>query len=871
MADCLDNLVGKRFWCFNKGSRPSRYQNDRSKAPVRNQCYEGLKFKTPASWNRVEEGGSSSESLGEGVIKKDWRRAVIVVRFSTLLSWRNIHFRLSKIFKIQHDINPIAANKAVIWSTCDEEKRRLEKMGFFNIPGVGKFRTERWNTENQFIDNKIECRSSWVGIEGLPLNMWNKHFFNQIGEKCGGLLDIANSTADLSRLSFAKLKLQGNQWGLIPERLDLYCWRKIFQIKLFSLKGSFSSTQGIRNDLVHEFREEDEDDVEVQAEMTVMAEKAKGDSSTAFTAFSDIKRRGTVAGWTDERRLDFTKSGQEGLPRDLAADTHTSLKKVFPEKQRCQKETADLSLHNRFNLLSTKVTCEKVQSSQFSEPDMGLGGLGDIEKSYLGLGDKLNFDTGLGINETDLGDNGQYSNGLKAVPSINGKPFSRPIAPGRCFKKAQLDYGPSSSRATLKKKLDMGLDANLNSSTGLGVMGLGCMGSNQNIDMGLGINEMGLGVNGQYSSELKTAPSVNGKMRLFTPITPGHCFKRAQSDFGPSSSRATPKDDSGISNHGPNCLDQVSARGDSFLTHKPLSWSHGPLVRRANSEPGSDYSRMGKLVGRLNRLRPKSRDNFSKGCIFRWDDSVKDKREANQLKNFNCSVALTARDDFNATRNNSVTKDLKVYVRKRVPLCPKYGLIPEKDSDLMEDLIGEVESDAEGDKEDKQLLSSTNSISSSSDSEESFHSERAKEEDADTRLEGISSLMTDSFSIDNNKQQAMLQEDNSIPKFSGPLNNLLVQVQTGDMEEERASDISRGTIRSTQEIRTSENKMVEWKEVQALLSNLGIQLIHRNSNTNLEEKTGSVKKKQGTRELQRLNFNVNYDRGSCSRGKKFPL
>ena len=100
---------------------------------------------------------------------------------------------------------------------------------------------------------------------------------------------------------------------------------------------------------------------------------------------------------------------------------------------------------------------------------------------------------------------------------------------------------------------------------------------------------------------------------------------------------------------------------------------------------------------------------------------------------------------------------------------------------------------------------------------------------------------------------------------------MLVQLQTGDMEAERASDSLSGTVRSTQEIRTSENKMVEWKEVQALLSNLGIELIYRNSNTNLEEKTGSVKKKRGTRELQRLNFNVNYDRGSCSRGKKFPL
>ena len=276
-------------------------------------------------------------------------------------------------------------------------------------------------------------------------------------------------------------------------------------------------------------------------------------------------------------------------------------------------------------------------------------------------------------------------------------------------------------------------------------------------------------------------------------------------------------------------------------------------------------------MGRMNRLRPKTRDNFSKGRIFRWDDFVKDKREANHLKNINCSATLIAREDLNATRITSVTKDLKVCSQRRVPQCPKNVLIPDKNCDLMEDLIGKLDSDAKGDKGDKQVLSSTDSILYSSNSEESFLSEKAKEEDVDTKLEEISSLMADSVSIEDNNQEAMLQKDNSNPRYPVPLNNMPVQLQTVDTKAEWASDILNGTVRLPQEIRTLENKMVEWKEVQAFLSNLGIQLIHGNSNTNLEEKRSSVKKKKGTRELQRLNFNVNYNRGSCSRGKKLPL
>ena len=324
--------------------------------------------------------------------------------------------------------------------------------------------------------------------------------------------------------------------------------------------------------------------------------------------------------------------------------------------------------------------------------------------------------------------------------------------------------GDNETGLGVKEKLDMGLGVNGNFNMGLGGLGV----KKKYLDTGLGKNETGLCDNGQYSNGPKVVSPFNGKMSFSRPIIPGRCIKRAQSDFGPSSSRATLKDDSGKSNHGPNRLDQVTARCDSFLANNPSSCSPSPLVRRTNSEPGRGYSIMGKLVGRLNSLRPKTRDYFSKGRIFRWDDSVKDKREANQLKNINCSAALTAREVFNDTRINSVTKDLKVYFWKRVPLCPKYGLIPEKDSDLMEDLIDEMESDAEGDKVDKRLLSSIDSISSSSNSEESFHSEKAKEEDADTKLEGISTLMVDSFSIDDNKQQAMLQEDNSNARFPYP-------------------------------------------------------------------------------------------------------
>ena len=54
----------------------------------------------------------------------------------------------------------------------------------------------------------------------------------------------------------------------------------------------------------------------------------------------------------------------------------------------------------------------------------------------------------------------------------------------------------------------------------------------------------------------------------------------------------------------------------------------------------------------------------------------------------------------------------------------------------------------------------SSSISSSSDFEASFHSEKAKEEDLDMQLEGISLLLGDPDSLEDNNQKAMLQRDN---------------------------------------------------------------------------------------------------------------
>ena len=41
-------------------------------------------------------------------------------------------------------------------------------------------RIEPWSLENQFDLCKIKARESWLGFEGIPLGLWNKHVFKVI-------------------------------------------------------------------------------------------------------------------------------------------------------------------------------------------------------------------------------------------------------------------------------------------------------------------------------------------------------------------------------------------------------------------------------------------------------------------------------------------------------------------------------------------------------------------------------------------------------------------------------------------------------------------------------------------------------------------
>lgn len=65
----------------------------------------------------------------------------------------------------------------------------------------------RWRKEDHWQNLQISVRHSWIGIEGIPLIMWNIHVFKVIGEAYGGFLEVAEKTMNKAYLVYAKIKV----------------------------------------------------------------------------------------------------------------------------------------------------------------------------------------------------------------------------------------------------------------------------------------------------------------------------------------------------------------------------------------------------------------------------------------------------------------------------------------------------------------------------------------------------------------------------------------------------------------------------------------------------------------------------------------
>ncbi|KAK9905221.1 hypothetical protein M0R45_000415 [Rubus argutus] len=79
---------------------------------------------------------------------------------------------------------------------------------------------------------KFVCFGGWIEIEGLPFNLWTNEIFKQIGDACGGYLETDYETENLLTLFTARIKVKSNEFGLIPEFVDVIGNSEAFYVRI---------------------------------------------------------------------------------------------------------------------------------------------------------------------------------------------------------------------------------------------------------------------------------------------------------------------------------------------------------------------------------------------------------------------------------------------------------------------------------------------------------------------------------------------------------------------------------------------------------------------------------------------------------------
>ena len=187
--------------------------------------------------NINNKNGKTDKGKKEYVALKDCKRVVTVYRSNTRSSWGEIREKLESITKRESELLQIVADRAIFWVRQEQEIEAL----LFNSDQLSTYKTMvtkgRWRKEDHWQNLQISVRHSWIGIEGLPLMMWNFQVFAAIGEACGCLMELAEETVNKKYLGYAKMKVKGFDSGLMNPIVEIIWEGEKVCLDAFALRG----------------------------------------------------------------------------------------------------------------------------------------------------------------------------------------------------------------------------------------------------------------------------------------------------------------------------------------------------------------------------------------------------------------------------------------------------------------------------------------------------------------------------------------------------------------------------------------------------------------------------------------------------------
>ncbi|KAI3910898.1 hypothetical protein MKW98_022585 [Papaver atlanticum] len=141
-----------------------------------------------------------------------WERTMVVEVFSNDLDWKEVGLWIMDKFgrSFGFDLQPIDDSKAVFTIKTTAEFSRVSQIKLWKVGDI-EIHLYPWFTGINTIlgPTPMEINEAWIGVRGIPFNLWDYSTFKAIGDKYGGLAEVFRETTMATDLSEVRMKING--------------------------------------------------------------------------------------------------------------------------------------------------------------------------------------------------------------------------------------------------------------------------------------------------------------------------------------------------------------------------------------------------------------------------------------------------------------------------------------------------------------------------------------------------------------------------------------------------------------------------------------------------------------------------------------
>lgn len=117
---------------------------------------------------------------------------------------------------------PFHAEKALVFFEDRNQTKLICKNRGWTTMGRFYVKFEKWNQEKYVTPKLVSSYGGWINFRGIPLHAWNLDSFIQIGDVCGGYIDVAREIRDMNEIIEASIRIKDTYTGFIRAFINLF-------------------------------------------------------------------------------------------------------------------------------------------------------------------------------------------------------------------------------------------------------------------------------------------------------------------------------------------------------------------------------------------------------------------------------------------------------------------------------------------------------------------------------------------------------------------------------------------------------------------------------------------------------------------------